>query len=306
MDVIQHGEEAYATGEGAILLLPDDHGKSGAESRIRVRSGRTGASRRVRRRQVRPRRIELRRRASSSWSPWRRSRSSRRSRYSRSRRCSSAWASSRRPNSISSLRTSQRAVVAHQLGFGGSECHLDRRGDPEAAVARLDDRRLGEATVAGLGGGAGGGPRQPPARTRLGALAGQRQRRRDRRLDARRVGVVGRRRALADERSPLLEEGDAVALEEDRAQARPWSAASRPGGRRRGSGGEPARRARSAPAYFRAPSRRRCRRRPPGGSARPTSPSRVPPRGQPASPPHSACRPGWGRWRPRPRGRSPR
>jgi ammonium transporter, Amt family len=27
MDVIQHGEEAYATGEGAILLLPDDHGK---------------------------------------------------------------------------------------------------------------------------------------------------------------------------------------------------------------------------------------------------------------------------------------
>jgi len=28
MDVIQHGEEAYATGEGAILLLPDDHGKT--------------------------------------------------------------------------------------------------------------------------------------------------------------------------------------------------------------------------------------------------------------------------------------
>jgi Amt family ammonium transporter len=25
MDVVQHGEEAYATGEGAILLLPDDH-----------------------------------------------------------------------------------------------------------------------------------------------------------------------------------------------------------------------------------------------------------------------------------------
>jgi Amt family ammonium transporter len=29
MDVIQHGEEAYVTGEGAILLLPDDHGKVG-------------------------------------------------------------------------------------------------------------------------------------------------------------------------------------------------------------------------------------------------------------------------------------
>jgi Amt family ammonium transporter len=28
MDVIQHGEEAYVTGEGAILLLPDDHGKA--------------------------------------------------------------------------------------------------------------------------------------------------------------------------------------------------------------------------------------------------------------------------------------
>ncbi len=27
MDVVQHGEEAYATGEGAILLLPDDHEK---------------------------------------------------------------------------------------------------------------------------------------------------------------------------------------------------------------------------------------------------------------------------------------
>jgi Amt family ammonium transporter len=27
MDVVQHGEEAYVTGEGAILLLPDDHGK---------------------------------------------------------------------------------------------------------------------------------------------------------------------------------------------------------------------------------------------------------------------------------------
>jgi ammonium transporter, Amt family len=24
MDVVQHGEEAYVTGEGAILLLPDD------------------------------------------------------------------------------------------------------------------------------------------------------------------------------------------------------------------------------------------------------------------------------------------
>ncbi|MGN6664525.1 MAG: ammonium transporter [Solirubrobacterales bacterium] len=29
MDVVQHGEEAYVTGEGAILLLPDDHGKAG-------------------------------------------------------------------------------------------------------------------------------------------------------------------------------------------------------------------------------------------------------------------------------------
>jgi Amt family ammonium transporter len=27
MDVTQHGEEAYVTGEGAILLLPDDHEK---------------------------------------------------------------------------------------------------------------------------------------------------------------------------------------------------------------------------------------------------------------------------------------
>jgi Amt family ammonium transporter len=27
MDVVQHGEEAYVTGEGAILLLPDDHHK---------------------------------------------------------------------------------------------------------------------------------------------------------------------------------------------------------------------------------------------------------------------------------------
>jgi Amt family ammonium transporter len=25
MDVVQHGEEAYATGEGALLLLPDGH-----------------------------------------------------------------------------------------------------------------------------------------------------------------------------------------------------------------------------------------------------------------------------------------
>jgi Amt family ammonium transporter len=29
MDVVQHGEEAYVTGEGAILLLPDDHAKAG-------------------------------------------------------------------------------------------------------------------------------------------------------------------------------------------------------------------------------------------------------------------------------------
>jgi Amt family ammonium transporter len=29
MDVVQHGEEAYVTGEGAILLLPDDAGKVG-------------------------------------------------------------------------------------------------------------------------------------------------------------------------------------------------------------------------------------------------------------------------------------
>jgi ammonium transporter, Amt family len=28
MDVVQHGEEAYVTGEGAILLLPDDDGKA--------------------------------------------------------------------------------------------------------------------------------------------------------------------------------------------------------------------------------------------------------------------------------------
>jgi len=28
MDINQHGEEAYVTGEGAILLLPDDHGKA--------------------------------------------------------------------------------------------------------------------------------------------------------------------------------------------------------------------------------------------------------------------------------------
>ena len=28
MDVVQHGEEAYVTGEGAILLLPDDVGKA--------------------------------------------------------------------------------------------------------------------------------------------------------------------------------------------------------------------------------------------------------------------------------------
>jgi len=28
MDVVQHGEEAYVTGEGAILLLPDDHEKA--------------------------------------------------------------------------------------------------------------------------------------------------------------------------------------------------------------------------------------------------------------------------------------
>jgi Amt family ammonium transporter len=27
MDVVQHGEEAYVTGEEAILLLPDDVGK---------------------------------------------------------------------------------------------------------------------------------------------------------------------------------------------------------------------------------------------------------------------------------------
>jgi len=35
MDVVQHGEEAYVTGEGAILLLPDDDGKAG-ESRSGV------------------------------------------------------------------------------------------------------------------------------------------------------------------------------------------------------------------------------------------------------------------------------
>jgi hypothetical protein len=29
MDVIQHGEEAYASGEGAILVLPDGEGESG-------------------------------------------------------------------------------------------------------------------------------------------------------------------------------------------------------------------------------------------------------------------------------------
>jgi Amt family ammonium transporter len=26
MDVVQHGEEAYVTGEGAILVMPDDDG----------------------------------------------------------------------------------------------------------------------------------------------------------------------------------------------------------------------------------------------------------------------------------------
>ncbi len=27
MDIVQHGEEAYTTGEGAILVFPDDHDK---------------------------------------------------------------------------------------------------------------------------------------------------------------------------------------------------------------------------------------------------------------------------------------
>jgi hypothetical protein len=27
MDVVQHGEEAYASGEGAILVLPDGEGE---------------------------------------------------------------------------------------------------------------------------------------------------------------------------------------------------------------------------------------------------------------------------------------
>jgi Amt family ammonium transporter len=29
MDVVQHGEEAYVTGEGAILVVPEDGGKAG-------------------------------------------------------------------------------------------------------------------------------------------------------------------------------------------------------------------------------------------------------------------------------------
>jgi Amt family ammonium transporter len=29
MDVIEHGEEAYASGEGAILVLPEDGGRTG-------------------------------------------------------------------------------------------------------------------------------------------------------------------------------------------------------------------------------------------------------------------------------------
>jgi hypothetical protein len=28
MDVVQHGEEAYVTGEGAILVLPDADGRA--------------------------------------------------------------------------------------------------------------------------------------------------------------------------------------------------------------------------------------------------------------------------------------
>ena len=28
MDVLEHGEEAYATGEGAILVMPDGDGKT--------------------------------------------------------------------------------------------------------------------------------------------------------------------------------------------------------------------------------------------------------------------------------------
>ena len=30
MDVVQHGEEAYATGEGAILVVPESAGEAGA------------------------------------------------------------------------------------------------------------------------------------------------------------------------------------------------------------------------------------------------------------------------------------
>src|SRR5215469_572183 len=47
------------------------------------------------------------------------------------------------------------AVVTHQLGFGGAERGLNRRLDPEAAVAVRDHRWLGEAAEAELGAGPG-------------------------------------------------------------------------------------------------------------------------------------------------------
>ena len=34
MDVVQHGEEAYVTGEGAILIMSDGHGSDGAEALV--------------------------------------------------------------------------------------------------------------------------------------------------------------------------------------------------------------------------------------------------------------------------------
>ena len=39
MDVVQHGEEAYATGEGAILVIPDAEGERGGGAGRRPRLG---------------------------------------------------------------------------------------------------------------------------------------------------------------------------------------------------------------------------------------------------------------------------
>ena len=42
MDVIQHGEEAYATGEGAILVMPDGDGRPRSRSPTRASGPRVG------------------------------------------------------------------------------------------------------------------------------------------------------------------------------------------------------------------------------------------------------------------------